>query len=392
MASTRDEAKDDAVIPPDAFKYLNSIKLHQPQFLGKRFARLCNNFKYIPPPGHRVMLYKAKLEHERILSRLEKAYRLPSYWPGCFKELLQWLHRIDFTQDNQIYFNRFLGEIMEETESECSIPLLQTRTHDFFLVWESRLSMMNTPYATRSDEETTSYERRTSYEETSSDEEASSDEETIENKCEEHRWLIHEFNPALQVERNSDTEEPILPLRFGLPVGRVTCFKKGKGKDHDGYSSFHLVFHPVDKSFWMVVDRYLGWERFGECGSDVDVHSDTPVYEYLDNKERNIRLRLRFGRRNNMAGAEAFRLGSADLWFPKGLGLSELDAGKLVSRSDRRHRRPAVDFSSLPKVSRFRDSEAPQIHIAEDSSFQSYLAENGVVKGRSWLSVSPLPA
>ncbi|KAK5465259.1 hypothetical protein LTS15_001822 [Exophiala xenobiotica] len=386
MAST-EKAKEQTILPPDAFEYLNSVKLLQPDLLdswkSRKYPKSFDNSRYIPPPSHRVMAYKLKLEYEKIVSWIQKEYEGFSYYgEGCFKELLQWLHRFDFTQDDERFFDRFLRKIMGERILPDA-PILQTQTHNFFLVFcEYRHGLQRMNAAKENQPPITDMESGKFVE------------------------LTHEFKPALQVERDSDTEERILPLRFGLPVGKVVCFEKGWGKPGNGsddyfvhgYTSFHLVFHPIDKSFWMVVDRYKDWD------GHWDVDDDQPMYQ--TNEDLNRTLRRRFGEGNNIVMAEAFRLGSKDLWFPQGLGLDErekqarqLDGGvgfddnkseEPVSRYTFRDTPPTIDFSSLPKVSLFRDTDPPQVYYATHTGFQSYLAENGVVKGRSWVSVSPV--
>lgn len=381
MAST-EKAKEQTILPPDAFKYLNSIELLQPEFLDSWKPRSTHD---IPPPSHRVMAFQAELEQERILSRINNAYaRVPSYAYGCLKELLQWLHRFDFTQDDEQLFNHFLFEILSGRSDSAlfDTPILQTQTHEFFLVFNSVLRPMNAAW--------------------------DKIRGTIDVKNEKLTEYTHEFNPALQVERDSDTEERTLPLRFGLPVGKLVCFEKKKPKKGGhfllmGYTPFHLVFHPIDKSFWMVVDRYR------DTDGEYSMADDLNELEYQTNKALIRALRLRFGRKwdDNVMEAEAFRLGPMDLWFPQGLGLSErekqarqLDGGvgfdgneseEPVPRFARRDPPPTIEFSSLPKVSLFRDTDPPQVHFATHTCFQSYLAENGVVKGRSWLSVWPVP-
>ncbi|OAP54179.1 hypothetical protein AYL99_11714 [Fonsecaea erecta] len=343
MSSTG-KAKEEAILPPDAFEYVNSIKLHQPEFLDLR-----------------------KIECERILSRIQDAYSLPFYGKCDLKELLQWLHRFDFTQDDEIFFRTFLGKIMGDWRENrvSSSPILQTQTHDFFLEGGS-LRTMRAAHA--------------------------SDPDDKHEKDEKSMKLIHEFVPALQIECDADTEERVLPLRFGLPVGRLLCWnKKGRTYGDDGYSAIHLVFHPIDKSFWIVVDRYLGPERFDDY---PEVEDDWPDWEYQDKKLLTRTLRDRFEKGDDIVMAEAFRLGTKDLWFPQGFGLSELDGdkpGDPVPKYDARDGPPTIEFSSLPKVSLFRDTEPLQVRFATRSSFQSYLTEHGVVKGRSWRSVSSVP-
>ncbi|KAK5390391.1 hypothetical protein LTR20_002887 [Exophiala xenobiotica] len=377
MAST-EKAKKQMILPPDAFEYLNSIKLLQPELLESwKHPKSFDDSHYIPPPSHRVMIDKLKSECERIVSWIKNEYAgFPRYRDGCFKELLQWLHRFDFTQDDEMVFNTFLAKIMGE-HTPPDTPIFQTQTHEFFLVMGDEyipgLRRMN----------------------------AANENKPSITEIESGKFmkLIHEFKPALQVERDSDTEERVLPLRFGLPMGKVICFEKGKpGRRRDkylvvGYTSFHLVFHPIDKSFWMVVDRYMDWD-----GQDI-LDDDEPVYQ--TNEELKRTLRYRFGKGNDIVMAEAFRLGSKDLWFPQELGLSErekparqLDGGvgidgnkseEPVSRYTCRDTPPTIEFSSLPKVSLFRTRDPPQVHFATHTGFQSYLVENGVVKGRSWV-------
>ncbi len=380
MAST-EKAKEQTTLPPDAFEYLNSIELLQPELLRLDYFR---DKPDIPPPSHRVMAFLAKRERKKILSKINDAYaRVPSYGLGCLKERLQWLHRFDFTQDDETLFEHFLSEILYRGSHsrDFDTPILHTQTHKLFLVLN--LQPMNAAWDKKRG--------------------------IIDVKNEKLMEYTHEFTPALQVERDSDTEERTLPLRFGLAVGKLVCFaKKGKYEQGHhfikGYTPFHLVFHPIDKSFWMVVDRYKdrdGEEDFFDDGYDE--------LEYQTNKALARSLRERFGRQwdDRPMEVEAFRLGPIDDWFPQVLGLSEreeqarqLDGGvgfdgneseEPVPRSTKRDWPPTIDFSSVPKVSLFPDTGPPQVQFATHARFQSYLAENGVVKGRSWLSESPVP-
>ncbi|OAP54270.1 hypothetical protein AYL99_11371 [Fonsecaea erecta] len=375
MASTG-KAKEHAILPPDAFKYLNSIKLHRPDLLDLR--KRDRSFDHIPPPSHRVMVYKAELESERTLSTIKNAYEwIPYYTDCCFKELLQWLHRFDFTQDDELDFAGFLSKILRSHTpgDPYHTPIFETQTHEFELIG-GYLAPMNA---------------------------AAENKPFTDVKDEKFMRRIHEFKPALQVECDSGAEESILPLRFGLPIGKVVCSKKEqvlRGEDFFewGYTPFHLVFHPIDKSFWMVVDRYRDWD--GRLCLDDD---DEPYYQ--DNEEIAWTLRSRLG--ESIVMAEAFRLGSKDFWFPQGLGLIEtekqarpldgavgFDGNKSeepLLRYDRNVPRPTIELSSLPRVSLFRDTDPLQVHLATHTCFQRYLAENGVVQGQSWLSLSPVP-
>ncbi|KIX97569.1 uncharacterized protein Z520_07022 [Fonsecaea multimorphosa CBS 102226] len=376
MAST-EKAEEQAFLPPDAFEYINSIKRVRPELFNRwKASNSFDSYLHIPPPSHRVMVYKAELEHERILKAMGNVYaRLPSYKSGCFKELLQWLNRFDFAQDDEVFFGKFITEIMGEGGEECDItrtPILQTQTHKFFLLWYTELTPMTAALENKSG--------------------------IADVKNEKLMKVLHEFNPALQVERDSDTEERVLPLRFGLPVGPVACWKKGERRPWDeklaavGYTPFHLVFHPIDKSFWMVVDRYLDYQAW-DPPDDVEP-------EFQTNELVAQTLGNHFGTRKDIMVAEAFRLGTKDIWFLEeekqarqldgGVGFDGNESEELVSRFDCGDSPPTIDFSSLPKVSLFRDTDPPQVQFAAHTRFQSYLAENGVVKGRSWLSVSPV--
>lgn len=66
-----------------------------------RFPEISDSFddrNNIPPPSHRVMVFKARFERESVLNKIENAYAgLPYYSKGSFSELLQWLHRFDVT-------------------------------------------------------------------------------------------------------------------------------------------------------------------------------------------------------------------------------------------------------------------------------------------------------
>ncbi|OQV10310.1 hypothetical protein CLAIMM_14330 [Cladophialophora immunda] len=405
MAST-EKAKEEqeAILPSIDYKYLNLIKLHEPQLKDMWYKDRSPAYWQciIPPPSHRVMIYRATREHkrilkritrehERILQRLNKAYSgyiTPGDWPGCFQELLQWLHRFDFTQDNEGVFDAFLTDFMagKARYPDSELLILQTQTHEFFLDMDHGILPMNTARAIKAGKRHIK------------NEEFMGLIHEFNPKNEKLMKLTHEFTPALQVERDDSdhTEELILPLRFGFPLGRlIVSRKERRGRADNSEVPFHLVFHPIDKSFWMVVDRYRGWERFGED----DDWGGEPEFEYDSNEERTRRLGWEFGKGNDMATAEAFRLGTKDLWFPQGLGLmEELDGGagldgnkseEPVSLFHEDHPPPTIEFSNLPRVPLFPDTEAPQVHYATRSSFQSYLAENGVVKGRSWLSVAP---
>lgn len=385
--SSPEKTSEEAILPPNAFECLNSIKLLRPRLLGfPRYSDSFDNRNNIPPPSHRVMVFKARLEREMVLNKIENAYAgLPYYSKGGFSELLQWLHRFDFTQDDEEFFDKFLNQILGSYSDPPLFhrPILQTETHKFYLVCRI-LSPMNAAWDGKRGK--------------------------IDVKSEKLLKCIQEFKPALEAERDSDTEERFLPLRFGLPVGKVICFaNENKKKDSfghcnpllSGYIAFHLVFHPIDKSFWMVVDRYQDLD-----GHDSPLDGDHDKLKYIDNRRLTRILRDKFGRQwgEKEMEVEAFRLGSKDLWVPQGLGLNErekqareldgnvsFDGNKSEEPVSRFRLSPTIDFSSLPKVSLFPDTDPPQIQFATHTSFQNYLAENGVVKGSSWLSVSPLP-
>lgn len=127
------------------------------------------------------MKYKANLEFERILDRVKKAYTgFPVYETGCFRELLQWLNRFDFTQDDEMEFSKFLSKTLRERSYAGlnGTPILQTQTHKLFLDFDFGLTAMN---AARGNKPGIAKEK--------------------------NQTFIHEFNPALQAERDYDTEE-----------------------------------------------------------------------------------------------------------------------------------------------------------------------------------------
>ncbi|KIW25524.1 uncharacterized protein PV07_08690 [Cladophialophora immunda] len=328
--------------------------------------------KLIPRPRDRVTYFVAQHEYGRTITLREiemgKASKVADPLPypgpipclkslswigsGCLKEFFQWLHRFDFTQDDEYTFSIFLCGVYDTLR----IFRIQTQPDPLYFDPDTSLMPMNAAGATTPD------------------------------KNEEFMDLIHEFDPALQVERGSNTEEePVLPLRFGLPVGRVINQDPYYTVEDGVFGVFHMVFHPIDKSFWLVRDRYLGMERFTIDDPEEEMK---PQFEEVDNQTRRRWLSVKFGEQNHLQFAEAFRLGTADLWFPEGLGLSELDAGERLPRFNDERDVPTIDFSRIPSVPLFPDDEPLQVHYARRSDFMSYLGEHRVAKGCSWLSVS----